>query len=82
MRINAPGWAVIILALTLTIWNVLEYERNKPAYVSYLPNRIMVRWENTPEEYRAIRYKYIEREVLILGAAALAWLVVNRRKAT
>jgi hypothetical protein len=80
MRMNSLGWVVVVLAVTLTIWNFIEYERNTPVPSSHLPNGIAVRWHLNSEDYRAVRYKYIERGVLIVGVAVAAWLIVGRRE--
>jgi hypothetical protein len=82
MRMKSLGWAIVMLAVTLTIWNFIEYERNTPVPVSRLPNGVAVRWHLDSEGYRAVRYKYIERGVLIVGVAFAAWLLVGRRNST
>jgi|GEM_PF-5817501 hypothetical protein len=78
MRSSSLGWAVVILALTLTTWNVMEYQRDLWSAPSvFLSDEFM--------QGRRSRLlpKYLEREVLIVGGVAVAaWLVATRRKIT
>jgi predicted metal-binding membrane protein len=79
MRINSFGWAVIVLAVTLTVWNVMEYHQDMaPPPVSLLPPD---RWDAIKDERRShVLPRYVEREVLIIGGTFAAWLIVGRRK--
>ncbi|MGA7094762.1 MAG: hypothetical protein WBX23_12090 [Candidatus Cybelea sp.] len=79
MRINSLGWAVIVLALTLTIWNVMEYrgQMDVPKPDDYS----IERWDWLMQQRQShLLPKYVEREVLIIGAAVAAWLIVGRRE--
>lgn len=97
MRIKSAGWVVIVLAVTLTIWNVMECQR-APVFTA-IPTRWQfqhMKWEpvGTPlswsekREMAEARFRtwfrwhtvYVEREVLIIGGAVAAWLIVGRRK--
>ena len=77
MRSNALGWAIFVLGLTFTIWNFMAYQRDVLAAPSvFLSDAFM-----QPRQNRLLP-KYLEREVLIVGVAVAAWLVVSRRKTT
>ena len=79
MRSNALGWAVLVLALTFTIWNFMEYQRDmSPRGRSDFS---AAEWDRLMQARRSHVFpKYVEREVLIVGAAFAAWLVLSRRK--
>jgi hypothetical protein len=91
MRINSLGWAVVVLALTFTIWNFMEYQRTTPAGFSPGTPWAQIKWQPvgaplTWDEVSKIWFRrhavYVERGVLIVGFAVAAFLIVNpRRKA-
>jgi hypothetical protein len=89
MRISSLGWAVIVLAATVTLWNVLDSRTSwafPPAYSYSVVNGMTVKWGdpepwNQRAEYWIRRHaKTWQREVLIVGIAAAAFLVVNGRE--
>jgi hypothetical protein len=80
MRMNSFGWAVIVLAVTLTIWNVMEYREHTappPASMGFTLAQL-----DAADYARRTRIvpRYVEREVLIIGVAVAVWLIVGRRK--
>jgi len=64
---------IIVLVVTLTIWNAMEYQR-RMTVSRFVSNQVLA------ERQRNVAPIYIEREVLILGVALAAWLLVVRKR--
>jgi hypothetical protein len=67
------GAAIIVLVVTLTIWNVMEYQR-RMRVSGFVSDQVIA------ERQRNAAPTYIEREVLILGVGLAAWLLVGRKR--
>lgn len=83
MRLTTIGWAIVVLALTFSIWNVLEYRENVASIYAVMDS--VNRESGLPERAEPNIWlrqsaKYIEREVLIVGVAVAAWVLFGRAK--
>jgi hypothetical protein len=79
MVIGRFGAAILILVVTLSVWNAMEYQRRMhvytpPEWSAHHVNEIMA------ERQRNVAPIYIQREVLILGVGLAAWLLLKGRK--
>jgi hypothetical protein len=73
------GAAILILVVTLSVWNAMEYHRRMHVYVppewsTQHANEIMA------ERQRNVAPIYIQREVLILGVGFAALVLLKGRK--
>ena len=93
MWANRVGWAIIVLALTLTIWNFLAYQRSagySSAYARWVWGKMggtpaarpgkYPSWADTSAAWLRHRSTYVEREVLIVGGAIAAVLIISLRR--
>jgi len=92
MRLNSLSWAVIVIASTLSAWNLIEYEVAFPsrsaAYRAWeskikweaVPGVPAESWTDTAKRWVTRRSKYVGREVPVVGVAIAALLIVNRRE--
>jgi hypothetical protein len=67
------GAAIIVLVITLTIWNAMEYKR-RMTLSGFVSDQVMA------ERQRNVAPVYVEREVLIVGMGVAAWFLVGRSK--
>jgi hypothetical protein len=80
MRISKIGWAIIVLALTASVWSFMEYQRQMIVPDDLIASNPPAVLRRLVRERRGnVAPQYIEREILIIGAAVAAWLFTNRR---
>jgi hypothetical protein len=63
------GLAVVVLVVTFSVWNVMEYQR-RMTVSGFVSDQVMA------ARQRNVAPIYIEREVLILGVGFAAWLLL------